>query len=186
MDYDYIIQNGKRIDAQYIFIYCPEHKRANAQGNVRLHILVAEKKLGRELIGDECVHHVDLNKHNNDSENLIVFKTNEDHSRFHKTGIKIEVEPYVYISPKQYRKCPICKKFFHLRDSDIIYCSHECSGVAQRRVVRPSKDKLFDMIKTMSFVEIGKKYNVSDNAIRKWCKSYDLPYRRKDIDNMPI
>jgi hypothetical protein len=24
-------------------------------------------------------------------------------------------------------------------------------------------------------------YNVSDNAIRKWCKDYNLPYRKKDI-----
>jgi uncharacterized protein YjcR len=30
-------------------------------------------------------------------------------------------------------------------------------------------------------VEIGKKYNVSDNAIKKWCKNKQLPYRRKDI-----
>lgn len=24
-------------------------------------------------------------------------------------------------------------------------------------------------------------YGVSDNAIRKWCKQYDLPFRKKDI-----
>lgn len=26
-----------------------------------------------------------------------------------------------------------------------------------------------------------KMYKVSDNAVRKWCKSYNLPSRRKDI-----
>ena len=30
----------------------------------------------------------------------------------------------------------------------------------------------------LSFVEIGKKYGVSDNAIRKWCKKYNLPYKK--------
>lgn len=38
------------------------------------------------------------------------------------------------------------------------------------------------MIKNISFTQIGKKYNVSDNAIRKWCKFYELPYRKRDIE----
>jgi len=37
------------------------------------------------------------------------------------------------------------------------------------------------MIKTKSFVNIGKLYGVSDNAVRKWCKYYGLPYRKRDI-----
>ena len=45
----------------------------------------------------------------------------------------------------------------------------------------PSKEQLLKDIKTMSFVSIGQKYNVSDNAIRKWCKKYNLPYRKTDI-----
>ena len=49
---------------------------------------------------------------------------------------------------------------------------------------RPSKEELLELIKRMPFVKIGKMYNVSDNAIRKWCKSYNLPYKRKDIKKM--
>jgi hypothetical protein len=30
-----------------------------------------------------------------------------------------------------------------------------------------TKEQLFDLIKTKSFTEIGKMYNVSDNAVRK-------------------
>ena len=33
----------------------------------------------------------------------------------------------------------------------------------------------------MPFTQIGKEYGVTDNAVRKWCKSYNLPYRVKDI-----
>lgn len=40
------------------------------------------------------------------------------------------------------------------------------------------------MIKTESFVQIGKNCGVSDNAIRKWCKSYEFPYRKKYINNL--
>lgn len=46
---------------------------------------------------------------------------------------------------------------------------------------RPSREELKQMIRTMSFVKIGEQYGISDNAIRKWCKLYELPYRKKDI-----
>ena len=41
--------------------------------------------------------------------------------------------------------------------------------------------RLKQEIRNYSFVELGKKYNVSDNAIRKWCKFYNLPSKRKEI-----
>ena len=51
----------------------------------------------------------------------------------------------------------------------------------QRKVDRPSKEELEILIKTKSFSEIGRNYNVSDNSIRKWCKMYNLPFRKKDL-----
>lgn len=33
----------------------------------------------------------------------------------------------------------------------------------------------------MPFTKIGEMYNVTDNAIRKWCDNYNLPRRKKDI-----
>ena len=35
----------------------------------------------------------------------------------------------------------------------------------------------------MSFVKIGERYNVTDNAIRKWCDAYKLPRTKKEINN---
>lgn len=46
---------------------------------------------------------------------------------------------------------------------------------------RPSKDSLENLIQNHSFVQIGRIYGVSDNAIRKWCKSYGLPFRKLAI-----
>lgn len=46
---------------------------------------------------------------------------------------------------------------------------------------RPSKEKLLDLIKTTSFTEIGKMYGVTDNAIRKWCKKYNIPSTKKEL-----
>ena len=47
----------------------------------------------------------------------------------------------------------------------------------------PSKQDLEKLIYTTSFVALGKLYGVTDNAVRKWCKKYGLPYKRKDILN---
>lgn len=44
----------------------------------------------------------------------------------------------------------------------------------RRKVIRPSKEILMDDLINMSFVAVGKKYGVSDNSIRKWCKSYGI------------
>lgn len=56
-----------------------------------------------------------------------------------------------------------------------------CKGIRKRKVDRPSKEELKDLIINLSFVKIGEIYGVSDNAVRKWCKSYGLPYTRKCI-----
>lgn len=47
-----------------------------------------------------------------------------------------------------------------------------CMSIRHRKVIRPSIDVLIDKIKSSSYVAIGKEYGVSDNAIRKWIKSY--------------
>ncbi len=51
----------------------------------------------------------------------------------------------------------------------------------QRRVERPSKEELSRLLQESNFTAIGKTYGVSDNAIRRWCKAYGLPHRRKDM-----
>ena len=48
----------------------------------------------------------------------------------------------------------------------------------------PSKEKLKDLIRSKSFVQIGKDFGVTDNAVRKWCKYYNLPFRVADIKSI--
>lgn len=55
---------------------------------------------------------------------------------------------------------------------------------ANRIVERPSKEKLLEEIATSSFLQVGKKYGVTDNAIRKWCKAYGLPTHKKEIKEL--
>lgn len=47
------------------------------------HRVAAEKKLGRKLQKEEVVHHMDFNGKNNAPWNLMIFKNNADHSRYH-------------------------------------------------------------------------------------------------------
>ena len=57
----------------------------------------------------------------------------------------------------------------------------ECSKKLQRKVERPSKEELSQLLQESNFSAIGRTYGVSDNAVRKWCKYYNLPHRKKDI-----
>ena len=55
------------------------------------------------------------------------------------------------------------------------FCSVSCARIKHRKVKnRPTKTELKKMIDTKTWVSIGKEYNVSDNAVRKWAKTYGL------------
>lgn len=60
---------------------------------------------------------------------------------------------------------------------------NKCNHLLNQRVVenRPTREELKNMIRNETFVEIGKKYNVSDNAVRKWCDFENLPRTKKEI-----
>ena len=61
------------------------------------------------------------------------------------------------------------------------YCT-DCYKKSIRKIQnRPAREQLKYLIRNYSFVEIGKKYNISDNAIRKWCDAYNLPRKKQDI-----
>lgn len=52
-----------------------------------------------------------------------------------------------------------------------------CSRMSQRKVSRPNKETLKEILKNnkSGFSGVAKQFGVSDNAIRKWCKAYGLP-----------
>lgn len=44
-----------------------------------------------------------------------------------------------------------------------------------------SREELKSLIRTKTFVDIGKQFGVSDNAIRKWCDKFNLPRKKIEI-----
>lgn len=87
----------------------------------------------------------------------------------------------IYYTPILKRKkvyhCSNCGKTLKRKTT---YCK-ECAKIIQRKVMRPSKKELETLIYSKPFTQIGKQFGVTDNAIRKWCKAYNLPYRKKDL-----
>lgn len=68
-----------------------------------------------------------------------------------------------------------------IRGKDGLTVKQRISALNQRKVEWPPKEKLLEMVATMPFTAIAKKYGVSDKAVANWCKKYGLPYRKKDI-----
>jgi len=165
----------------YICIWMPNHPKANPWGLVYEHILKAEEILGRPLKDGEVVHHKDENRANNSYDNLLVFHNKANHTRFHQLHCPNEeleqLEDGSYICNNSKIICPICGK---PKDHKAKLCL-ECSQLAQRTVCRPTRNELKQLIRTKSFVIIGKQYGVSDNAVRKWCDYEGLPRRKEDI-----
>lgn len=44
-----------------------------------------------------------------------------------------------------------------------------------------TREELKNLIRTTPFTRIGEQYNVSDNAVRKWCDKYNLPRKVSEI-----
>ena len=166
------IINGYRI------VWCPNHPRATTNGMVYEHILVAEQKIGRLLKPEEVVHHINRNRSDNRPENLIVFATKNDHTAFHH-GCEISFdEDGVARATRKERRCPVCGRIISKHAKYCRVCSKTIRNSDSCKVTR---DELKYKIRHKSFVSIGEEFGVSDNAIRKWCKKYNLPFRTKDI-----
>ncbi len=85
--------------------------------------------------------------------------------------------------PEVRRTCLLCGAPFRPRNDRQRYCSRRCGQRAPkpgdrpkiRRADRPPYDQLVREIEATSYLAVGRRYGVSDNAIRKWV----LAYRRE-------
>jgi hypothetical protein len=80
------------------------------------------------------------------------------------------------------RACVRCGSEFIPKYVSHRYCSHRCGVHSKgprkpkpeaRKVTRPSYEQLLSELESMSFVAVGRKYGVSDNAVRKWLRRYE-------------
>jgi hypothetical protein len=75
------------------------------------------------------------------------------------------------------RNCRLCGAAFRPKYAKHRYCSRECgqrvAGRKRRTVDRPPYEQLMAEIEATSYSAVGRKYGVSDNAIRKWVRAYE-------------
>lgn len=114
--------NLNKKDGRYrcVLVYNDGHKE-----NISFPKLIIEQHLGRKLLPNEQVHHIDENPMNNDISNLEILLLGE-HQRLHNLERFMEFEEI----------CGWCKQKFIItkkhysnhRNNGIYFCSRTCSG----------------------------------------------------------
>lgn len=145
---------------KYYYFMDQEHPLAAKTGRVWYHRHVASVKLGRWLSSQEATHHLDGDRLNNHPDNIVVMSQSA-HARIHGWD-RGKHNTIVH--------CKICDTPTHGKK----YCSAGCSWLGSRKVDRPTREALCQDIDNMSWRAIGRKYGVSDNAVRKWAKLYSI------------
>ena len=101
-------------------------------------------------------------------------------------------------APLERLDCLRCRTTFTPKYRTQRYCSRECGsrwnrqGLGRpgaRKVERPPPAQLLSEVKALGYLAVGRKYGVSDNAVRKWLRDYgvmEIPKRtwpnRRDRD----
>lgn len=161
------------------------------RGMAYAYIVNAVTKLGRPLKPSEVVHHIDGDQTNDSPDNLMVFRTNSDHVKYHRNGFRedilvdnldgtFSVKTCFCGSDLDY-VCDYCgvafrdKKYNHRHGSNI-FCSQDCCRKYRRRDI-PNRDTLINLLSQYNLNEISKLYGVSYNAAKKWCIGYGVDYK---------
>jgi hypothetical protein len=105
---------------------------------------------------------------------ILRFKENKPHHPIQPTQLEINITVKKDKSARhKTRKCIGCNIMIYNQSTRCIDCLSrfrlEC---AIRQNNRPTLEQLEEELKTNTYIDVGKKYNVSDNTIRNWIKQY--------------
>jgi len=96
--------------------------------------------------------------------------------------------------PPSLRNCARCGQMFRAKHRKQRFCSRYCGTRApkgtqhrhrgvpcpdRRKVERPPYGQLMREIEATSYLAVGRKYGVSDNAVRKWVRWYERQMERE-------
>lgn len=116
------------------------------------------------------LHHVDGDHYNNELTNLQLLCPNCHAFTENYRGRNTKLNT-----------CLLCEK-----PAKTKFCSIECSNEyngrrrTETRDIPVTKEELYNMLLESSFSSVGRHFSVSDNAIRNWCKYYNLSTKAKD------
>lgn len=150
---------------KYMYIYSPFHPLANASGKVMEHIYVMCQSIGRKLNNNECIHHVDRDRSNNNISNLRLMDKNH-HNELHAFVKSMESIEYEF-------NCPVCGRNFQSYKSERKTCSKECI-LKLRRKLEISAEELEEIVWSMPLTKAGELLGVSDVTVKKRCKKLNI------------
>lgn len=163
---------------------CCSLKNRYGKKNLYVHRIMYRTFVG-VIPSDMEIDHIDNNKHNNSINNLQLLTHSQNINKMKKFyGFKLK------------KRCKRCGAKVYLLDS--VICS-KCLPIdpktgkrvrtnAQRKqdlsktLPKPNKDLLLYTILNNTLTESANIFGVSRPTIRRWCMYYDLPYRRRDIE----
>lgn len=117
----------------YIQIWFPSHPHAELKGYVLEHVFVATEALGRPLPDKACIHHINENRADNRSENLIICEDHAYHLLLHKRQ-----RAFRACNNPDWKRCKFCKQWdspanLYIPPSGWSAFHRRCSAEYQRR-----------------------------------------------------
>ena len=145
---------------------CAHIQKLSEEDVFRIYDLLANSSLSQKDIAD--LYKVGMD---------VISTINNGKSRYHE-GISYPVRQNRALD----NYCLRCQKKI---SSTARYC-RDCYAYSNRKVDRPSKEELYSFLTANkgNFTLAGKEYGVSANSVKKWCRSYNLPFYT--VDYKPI
>jgi hypothetical protein len=168
------MDHKKRFESKgYVFIHTDERDENGELIYKQEHRIVAEDMLGRRLKEGEVVHHMDEVRNNNYPDNLLVLSA-PMHNKLHEWMKKHTITPNDYQAARLEQGCTRCENCEYPVNPGYRFCSHNCEKFSLRRVERPSKEELAQLLWEKPTTKIAEDYGVSDVAVSKWAKTYEI------------
>ena len=136
-------------------------------------------KINKEKISDETfVEVLKQSKSIHDALNKLKLNTSgKTYQRAYDLKEKYHID---FIQPLKKTQNNFCKDCGAPISAAAVRCI-KCEHKKQQKVERPEREELKKLIRENSFTALSSIFGVSDNAIRKWCITYNLPSKKRDI-----
>jgi hypothetical protein len=96
------------------------------------------------------------------------------HAEIHYQDLDVS---QILLASKTFSKiCERCEALFETKAPEQKYCGVGCQSVSRRKVkIEPNKSDLQKLLDSNTpWTKIGEAYGVSDNAMRKWARKFEL------------
>ena len=123
-----------KLNGGYVLIYHPYHPNANSEGFVREHRLVVEKSLGKPIPATSIVHHIDGNKANNKTNNLVLCQDIAYHNLLHQRQRALDA-----CGNANYLKCTLCHEYDLPENLNNNGYHDECKAIPNERAKEKRK-----------------------------------------------